>query len=131
MSKKRIIQITGIAFILLAVVLIIPNTDWSSNISVIGFISLICGTIGSIISIFIPNSFELVFEENDWTNELLGDYKLVISSRKHGLGNLPQFQTFMKNGKSYEEIGISNSVDSAGNVTIGANKAFQGKIILS
>lgn len=131
MTKKKIVQLIAITFLLIAVILLIPQTKWSQNTSVLGFISLVCGTFGSILSIFIPTNYIFHFTENDWTKNLEGDYSLLINSKKHGLGKSRQVQTYLKNGETFEEVVVSTHQDKKGNITIGANSIFKGKLIIT
>jgi len=131
MSLKRKVQISAIVFLLLAIILLIPNTDWTKQTSVFGFVSLILGTAGSIISIFIPTSFVYQFLEKSWTIIEPRENTLTISAKKHGMGRSPQVQTFLKSNSGYEEVGVLTSIDEKGNVTIGASSTFSGKIIVS
>ncbi len=96
MSKKKVVQIIALAFLLIAVVLLVPNTKWRDTSSVWGFISLVCGTLGSIISIFIPTTYTYYFTDKEWNKNMEGDFSLKIKANKHGLGNSPQVQTFLK-----------------------------------
>jgi hypothetical protein len=132
MSIKKIVQIIAIAFLVIAVLLLIPKTNWSENTSVWGFISLVLGTIGSIISIFIPTSYSFNFIESDWKkNETSNGYNLTITTKKHGMGNSPQAQTFKKANENYQEVGVYLHHDEKGNITIGANVIFNGKVIVT
>ncbi len=131
MSKKKKIQLIAIAFLLIAIALLIPNTDWSKSTSVYGFISLIFGTIGSLISIFIPTSYTYTFDISSWENDKEEAYQLIIPSDVHGLGKAPHVQTFEKNDDSYEEVGVDCKHDNIGNVIIGANSTFVGKVIIT
>src|SRR2546430_3231261 len=131
MSRKKIIQLIAVFFLILAVILLIPNTTWNKRASVFGFISLICGTIGSVISIFIPVSYSFNFLEKHWENFGDRDFRLFISSKKHGLGNSPQVQTFRSTENSFEEIGVYSSHDIQGNVMIGASTNFCGKVVIT
>ncbi len=131
MSKKRLAQIIAVAFLLIAVILLIPNTKWTEITSVIGFISLIFGTLGSIISIFIPTTYTFNFLESDWhKNTESKDYSLHITAKKHGLGNSPQVQIFSLKDKQYEEVICASHHDEKGNITIGANLISSGKVII-
>ena len=132
MSKKRLVQIIAITFLVIAVILLIPNTNWTENTSIFGFFSLVLGTLGSIISIFIPTSFTFCFIESDWQKNIeSNDFRLLIAAKKHGLGKSPQVQTYLRNSKTYEEVGVSSHHDDIGNIIIGANSTFTGKAIIS
>ncbi|UFH35747.1 hypothetical protein [Flavobacterium acetivorans] len=130
MSTKKIIQIIAVTFLIIAVILLVPNTNWQKSSSVLGFISLVCGTLGSIISIFVPTTYTYNFKEDNWANDSNG-FTLYIKAKKHGLGNSPQVQTFLKDGLMYQEVGVSSNHDEKGNVTIGANSLFSGKVVIS
>lgn len=129
MSKKRIIQIIAVALLLIAVLLLIPNTRWTENTSVLGFISLIFGTLSSIISIFIPTTYTFNFLESDWhKNNASNVFSLHITAKKHGLGDSPQVQTFLLKDRHYEEVGVDSRHDENGNIIIGASLTFSGKV---
>mgnify|MGYP001163405230 CR=1 FL=1 len=131
MSKKKQIQIVAIFFLLIALVLLFPITDWNKVNSIYGFISLFCGTIGSIISLFIPTSYTLNFTNNDWQKDTDGGFEIIISSKKHGLGSSPHVQTFIEKNNTFYEVGVSSAHDKIGNVTVGANSTFDGRIIIT
>jgi hypothetical protein len=131
MSKKKQVQIAAIFFLLIAVILLFPITDWNKTNSIYGFISLLCGTTGSIISLFIPTSYTLNFTNNDWQQDNGGGFEILISSKKHGLGSYPHVQTFIEENNTFQEIGVSSEHDKKGNVTIGANSTFCGRIIIT
>lgn len=132
MSKKKIVQLIAITLLLVAVILLIPNTNWRDNSSIFGFVSLVLGTLGSIISIFIPSTYTFSFIESDWQKNIeSNNYSLLIAAKKHGLGNSPQVQTFLRTEMTYEECVVSSHHDKKGNITIGANKTFSGKVIIS
>jgi hypothetical protein len=132
MSKKRIIQIIAIGFLVIAVILLIPNTDWTKSTSLWGFTSLVCGALGSVISIFIPTTYTFVFLESDWQkNDENNDFSLLISAKKHGLGNSPQVQTYLRNNQTFEEVGVNSNHDERGDIIIWANSIFNGKVIIT
>lgn len=132
MSKKRKVQIVAIALLVIAVIFLIPNTDWREATSIWGFLILVFGTLGSIISIFIPTSFTFSFTDSDWKEAgENNEFNLFISAKKHGLGNSPKIQAFYKNENTYEEVGVVSEHDEKGNITIGANGVFSGKIIIT
>lgn len=131
MSKKKIIQIIAIVFLLLAIYLLIPNTDWGKSTSIYGFISLICGTCGSILSIFIPSSYTYYFDSQSWGQDRKLGYQLIISSKKHGLGKAPHIQTFERVSDSFEEVGVACKHDIKGNVSIASSAVFEGKVIIT
>ena len=131
MSRKKLIQTLAIVFLILAIILLIPNTDWSESTSVYGFISLVFGTGGSIISIFIPTSHTLSFTKKDWLKNSEEGYYILIQAKKHGIGTAPHVQTFLKENNLFSEVGVSSNHDEHGNVTIGANITFDGKVIIT
>ncbi len=130
MSKKKIVQLIAAIFLILAVILLIPKTKWEDDTSLYGFISLVCGTIGSIISIFIPTTDTFNFTETDWVN-YDDRFMLTILAKKHGIGVSPQVQTFLKNEMRYEKVGVSSNHDEKGNITIESNLNFNGKVVVS
>ncbi|MFW5872041.1 MAG: hypothetical protein ACOCUT_02945 [bacterium] len=131
MSKKKKVQLAAIIFLLIAVILLIPNTDWNQSTPVWGFVSLIIGTSGSILSISIPTSYTYYFDKTNWLKDNEGGLQLFISSKKHGLGKAPHVQTFEKNNNSFDEVGVSVKHDQKGNVIISATATFEGKVILT
>lgn len=131
MSKKKQVQIAAIFFLLISVILLFPITDWNKANSIYGFISLVCGTGGSIISLFIPTSFTLNFTNNDWQEINSGGFEIIIPSKKHGLGLYPHVQTFIEENNTFQDIGVLSEHDKEGNVTIGANSTFRGRIIIT
>jgi hypothetical protein len=131
LSLRKKVQLIAIAFLVIAVVLFIPTTEWSKQNSVLGFISLILGTTGSIISIFIPNSYTFHFDSNTWNYSNSNKYSITVSYKKHGLGKSPKVQTFELDNGIYDEVMVSSGHDLDGSVTIGANKSFDGKIVIT
>jgi hypothetical protein len=130
MSTKKKVQIIAIVFLVIAVLLLVPNTDWSKNISIIGFISLVCGTLGSVISIFIPTNYVFNYQEKDWISEGK-QYKIIITSKKHGLGTSPKLQMFTLDGDSYNEAICGSNHNSKGDITVYVNRPYIGKFIVS
>jgi hypothetical protein len=129
MSKRRKVQILAIAFLIVGLVLSIPNIEWREYPSLMGFIILVCGVMGSLISIFIPTEFSFEFNKSDW-NIKQPDFVIIIDSKKHGLGKTPQIQTFQKTPLGYEKVSLDEHHDNNGNVTIAASMTFVGKVIL-
>lgn len=129
MSKKSLIQYIAAFLLVTGVVLLFPNTKWEESTSRIGFISVVCGTLGSIISIFIPSVFVFEFEKNSWSKDI-DDYIIKIPSKKHGMGKSPQMQTFQLEKDGYRDIGVDQSFDEKGNITIAACDSFIGRIIV-
>ncbi len=131
MSKREIIQGISIALLLIAILFLIPNTEWSNLRSICVFLSLIFGTLGSIISIYIPKSYTYKFDISSWINADRRSFQLIILSKTHGLGKATSVQTFMLNENSYEEVDISHKQDEQGNVIIESNSKFIGKVIIT
>lgn len=52
-------------------------------------------------------------------------------SKKHRMGNSPQAQVFENDNGKYAEVGIAAQHDYNGNVIIGSNLVFKGKVVLS
>lgn len=131
MSKKKKIQIVAIVFLIFAIFLLIPNTDWKNSTSIYGFIILIFGTIGSIISIFIPTNYIYPFYKKNWTKGNEEKYQLFITSKKHGMGKAPHVQIFEEVNDSFEEVEVENKHNKKGNVIIEAESTFDGKVIIT
>lgn len=130
MSKKKIVQIIAITLLLVALILLMPYTKWKDNNSVIGFISLVLATFGSIISIFIPTGYSYSFKETDWRKSEENDFELTIKSKKHGIGNSPQIQVFRNHEGSFEEVEVSSKHKENGTIIINASISFNGKVIV-
>ena len=97
------------------------------NITYISFIATLLATIASFLSIFIPNKFEYSFKESDWTiNEL------IITGKKHGMGNFPQVSiSERKSENNFEPVFCDECFDqNNGNVIIRSNSIFEGKVII-
>lgn len=132
MSKKKLIQLIAIVFLITAVLLLIPNTNWSEKTSVLGFVSLVCGTLGSIIAIFIPTTYSFTFTTADWHyNEQERDYSLIIKSKVHGIGPSIITQVFENNENGFTEIAVESNHDHNRNVYLKVNRAFSGKAVIS
>jgi len=129
MNNKLKIKLTSVFFLIAGVVLLFPNTKWEELASIYGFISVVLGTLGSIISIFIPSVFIFEFEDKTWLKDL-DDYVIKIPAKNHGMGKSPQIQTFELEKDGYREVGVDQSFDESGNISIGATTNFRGKIIV-
>ena len=129
MSKAKIIRIIAVILLVFGIILSIPNTEWSDSTSFWSFIILICGTLGSLISIFIPTDYTKIFNEADWEKNSEG-YSLMINAKQHGLGKSPQSITFEKVKNSYKEVIVESNNDNKGNVMISANSTFKGKVVI-
>jgi len=132
MSKKRLIQTLSLFFLAAGLIFIFPATDWSQHNSLLGFFSVLLGTIGSAISLFIPSSYVYQFSVHDWRQDLThSNFNLIIPHKKHGLGKSPKVQVFEIENGNFQEVGVDVQHDAAGNVMIGANMTFSGKAILN
>lgn len=132
MSRRKKIQMFSISLSLISVLILLCTSNWNEKTSIIGFCILAIGTLGSILSIFIPNDYTFNFTKSDWQkNEIENDYFLIIEEKKHGIGNSPLVQTFRDNNNTFEEVSISSHQDEVGNITISANSKFKGKVIIT
>jgi hypothetical protein len=61
MTRKKLVQLISIVLLSLGVVLLIPGTDWHNKASTLAFGSILLGTLGSIISLFIPTTYTYYF----------------------------------------------------------------------
>lgn len=130
MSKKKVYQIISIFCMTTGIIILIPNTDWENKISFIGFFAALLGVVGSIISILIPNTYSLNFNEIEW-EQLDRNYIITVPFKKHRLSRTPQIQTFIKlENAAYSTISLSENYDKLGNVTIKSLIRFNGKITL-
>jgi hypothetical protein len=130
-SKKKKFLLFSIFSLILSVILLIPNTKWTDLTSVGGFICVALATMGSIVSLFIPNSYTHYFTDENWKTSNDSDYFIIISSKTHGLGNSPHIQVFKKNNSVYEEVVVGVKHDDKGTISICANSIFTGKIIVT
>ena len=98
------------------------------------FLVMVAGTLGSVISVFIPNKYTFAFDDNVWrkNNGNTSNYKLLIEKRKHGIGKNPTVKVFEynKNNDNYEEVSCDKTIDN-GDVILSANSIFSGKVIIS
>ncbi|MFV8366204.1 hypothetical protein [Flavobacterium sp. XS1P27] len=128
MTPRNKILFPSIGLFTISLIVQLFSTNWTDNSSKTSLYILIIGIVGSISSMFIPNSSTLNIENNDWSIDGQNGYKIIISSKKHGLGNSPHTQVFRSVEDGYEEIYVETSHDKYGNVTIGATSTFNGKI---
>ncbi|PZX57018.1 hypothetical protein LV84_02149 [Algoriphagus ratkowskyi] len=129
MNRKKIIQIIAIIFLLIGVFLLFPNTNWEERTSIYGFISVICGTLGSTVSIFIPSVFVYNFEEQNWNKKNEG-YSITVLAKEHGMGKSPQIQSFILNDSGFQEVFLNQKIDFAGSVFIHGTRRFNGKVVI-
>lgn len=131
MSTKRIVQVIAVLFLLTSVALSIPNTEWNKGTSVYAFVTLVLGTVGSIISIFIPTSYTYPFDLQNWTSIAENEYKISISKKHHGMGGSPKCEAFMLKDVTYEVVGVHFTQDDKGNISMYASMPFKGKLVIS
>lgn len=130
MSKRKITQKTSIFFLALGVFVFVISIDWASNLSVINLIILVLGTLGSIVSVFIPSSYSFKFSKADW-KAAETSYELVISMQQHGMGRTTNVDVFQNLNDYYEFVLVGISFDIKGNVKLSAIEPFDGKVIMS
>lgn len=118
MSTKNIIQYLAIGFLTLAVILYIPITEWNRATGVYAFISLVCGVVGSIVSLFIPASYTKMFQNQDWQDIGGGIFEISIPSKKHGMGKSPRVEMFLLNNGNYNVVMCGSEHDEEGNIRI-------------
>jgi hypothetical protein len=131
MKTKEKFQIASVGLFILAVILLIPNTELNSIQSRIGYIVLKLAALISIISIFIPGSSTIQFEENNWLDDEVDGYVLAIRAKEHGIGKSPKIQIIWAFKKFYEQIEVITFHDKEGNVTIKSNAKLKGKAVIS
>lgn len=134
MSRKKIVQLISIAFLVAGVLLLLPGTNWRDSNSKLAFFSVLLGTAGSVISVFIPSSYAYYFTDNDWVDGEDGEKSLLIKASKHGQGPSPRVQIFIKEDTIYKEVLTDLSHNSSGDVTVTVAGILQGdggKVIIS
>jgi hypothetical protein len=129
-SKRKKYQLISIVLLIAGLIIIIPITDWQEKNSVVGFVILSSGIIGSIVSIFIPSNYVKEFKHTEWKG-IENEYFIFIDAKTHGLGRSPKIQTFRKDGISYKASSIAQHHDNDGNVTVIGKLTFDGKIVLT
>jgi hypothetical protein len=135
MSRKRGYQLISIAFLVVGLLLSVPGTDWGNTNSTLAFISFLLGTLGSVLSIFIPSNYTFLFTNKDWVDNKEGELHLLISASKHGQGTSPTAQVFLKEGDHYQEVITDLTHTSKGDVIVKVNAlvemSMNGKVIIS
>jgi hypothetical protein len=133
MSRKKVFQLISIIFLVVGVLLSVPGTDWHDTHSTLAFSSLVLGTLGSLISIFIPSNYTFYFTKEDWIERDNGYKYLFIDASKHGQGISPTVQVFMNNDSVYQEIGAATGHKENGDVSVGVSKTAElsGKVVIS
>ena len=131
MKKKRKFQIASIGLLLIAIILLIPNTEWNILPSDSGFIFLVLAELTAFISIIIPAECTFQFEEETWLRKSDDSYMLDLQANEHGFGKSPQINVFGIDEKSHKQIVVISEHDKLGNVTINAFTRFKGKLVIS
>ena len=131
MKTKEKFHIVAIGLFIIAVTLLIPNTELNSIQSIIGYIVLKLAALISIISIFIPDHSTIQFEENSWLNDESDGYILAIRAKEHGIGRSPNIRIIWAIKKFYEQIEVKSFHDKEGNVFIKSNSKIKGKVVIS
>jgi hypothetical protein len=130
MSRKKIIQILAIILLLIGLIVLVPRTHWKDKTEIIGFLSVAIGTLGSVLSIFIPTNYSYNFREADFENDN-DSYFIVIHAKTHGLGKSATIKVYKLDEGVFSEVGIDSKIDPLGNVRFSSNIKFNGKIIVS
>jgi hypothetical protein len=130
MSLKKKIQILSVILLIISAVLLLPFVEWSKTASLFGYISLLFGAAGSIVSIFIPNSFTYHFTAQSWQPFHDGEIMLEIKEGQHGMGKSPKCEVMQKNANGYEVVLCSIKHSEKGSVSIHAYYPFDGKVTI-
>lgn len=131
MTLKKKIQIVAIILLILAIPLSIPNTNWNSNYSILAFLALILGTIGSISSIFIPSRYTFKFQESHWIQQD-NFFVLAIPFKQHGVSKSPKIEFQILQDGIYSSALTSSQIDNQGNITITVNsRRYNGQVIIT
>jgi hypothetical protein len=128
-SLRKTIRNISVALLIISFIVNIIIFDYNNPTSIVCLSMNALGVIGSILSIFIPNKYKCDFTIDDWKPELGNSYSISITSKKHGLGKEPQVSVFSKNKNgTFEEVITALEINSKGDITIGANIKFDGRI---
>ncbi len=128
MSVRKKIQILSVILLSTSAILFLPFVKWQENVSLFGYISLLLGIIGSIVSIFIPNSYTFYFREENWKLFTDAEVFLEINRVKHGMGKSPKCEVMLQNEDGYEVIICDIKQDAHGNIKLHAGRPFSGKV---
>ena len=92
MSRKKVVTLISVFLIVCAVVIqaisMAVEGDWNNTIQIIGFVILVLGASGSIISIFIPSSYVCYISQDDWIQKEKSWF-YILPAKKHGMGKHP------------------------------------------
>ena len=125
--KIKLLLYFSIFLLLCGLAATLYTYDRSSLASNIGLISILLGTTGSILSLFIPKQYTKVIKANDWI-EIDGELIFVINYRKHGIKD-PKAAFYMETEKGFEEALIDFSFEN-NNVIAKVGRKYNGKIIV-
>ncbi|MEE3413257.1 MAG: hypothetical protein VZQ58_05220, partial [Bacteroidales bacterium] len=79
--RRKFIQFVSIVLICIgAIITIIEDRQ---NVRCLSFWALIIGTIGSVVSMFVPNKYVLKFTVNSWNATNQRDYSIKIRKTEH------------------------------------------------
>lgn len=131
MKKKKKFQTAAIGLFIIAVILLIPNTEWNILPTGSGFIILVLAELIALISVFISAERTFQFEEDNWLKNTDDGYILDIQANEHGFGKSPEVHVFGIVEKSHNQIVVKSEHDKQGNVTINAITRFKGKLVIS
>ena|ERR1035437_6946310 len=131
MKKKRKFQIASVGLLIIAIILLIPNTEWNVLPSDLGFIFLVLAELTAFIYVIIPAECTFQFEEDNWLKESDDSYILDLQANEHGFGKSPEIHVFGIDEKSQKQIVIKSEHDKLGNVSINAITRFKGKLVIS
>lgn len=131
MKKKRKFQIVAIGLLIIAVILLIPNTSWNRLPSGSGFIFLVLAELVALISVFISAERTFQFEEDNWLKNTDNGYVIDIQANEHGFGKSPKVHVFGIAEKLNKQVEVKSEHDKQGNITINAITRFKGKLVIS
>jgi hypothetical protein len=133
MPRKKLIQWISLAFLAIGLFLLIPGTDWHDSNSTSAFLSVLFGTAGSAISIFIPSNYVYKYNESSWIPGTEGRYKLIIKASEHGQGTSPSIQRYQYEDGNYSLVMSSPDCDEQGNIVFDLPEqiVMVGKVVIS
>lgn len=128
MPLRKKIQILSVILLFTSAILFLPFVKWDESVSLFGYISLLLGIAGSIVSIFIPNSYTFYFQVESWKRFTDNEVFLEINRVKHGMGKSPKCEVMMQNKGGYEVVICDIKQDVSGNIKLQAGRPFSGKV---
>ncbi|HMV79785.1 MAG TPA: hypothetical protein PKN56_00275 [Leptospiraceae bacterium] len=129
--KRKVFLCVSVLFLVSSFVLSLPNTDWKDNKSILNLVCLFLGTVGSAISIFIPNNYIQLFTKDFWSKTDSGDWSITVPGKVHFLGSSPKVTVFQNENGLFSEIIVDVSHTEKGEVVILSNIKFDGKAVIS